>query len=333
MDPTGVLFGIDISHHQAGINLKAARANGVEFVLARIGQGAGGGYATTRDREWERHRDGARAAGCALVGYWYIGSGISPEENARLAASWIGDRSIPVALDAEKGSGDIAFIRATLEAFRRQGMSVVLTYLPRWYWQQIGQPNLNALPVLWSSRYPDNTPGSLPDEYRSAPASYWDGYGSLPVSVLQFSSSGRIPAAYGGNLDVNAYLGTRAQFDLLIGSTTTGDDFLMGLPQADQNRLRDEVDQIYTDLSKFYKKHGIAFGDAMIQMWETYANTPDINGDGKQGDVSLINWRQRQEQAIDDTNARLTKLEQLLGAVAAKVGAQVPDGEVPGPQQ
>src|SRR5258708_38888831 len=101
------IYGIDISHHQAGINLQAVRNEGFEFVLARVGQGKGGPYGTIRDTEWTRHRDTAKVAGLKLCAYWYIGNGITAAENARFCNEWIGDKSLPIALDCENGSGNI----------------------------------------------------------------------------------------------------------------------------------------------------------------------------------------------------------------------------------
>src|SRR5687768_8359707 len=115
------IYGIDISHHQAGIDLQKVKNEGFDFVIARVGQGRGGAYGTTRDREWIRHRNEAKRVGLRLCAYWYIGNGLTALENARLCLEWMGDNRIPVALDCEAGSGNITFFRSVLDAFVRAG--------------------------------------------------------------------------------------------------------------------------------------------------------------------------------------------------------------------
>lgn len=202
------LWGIDVSKYQSGIDMQKVKNEGYEFVIARVGQGAGGPYGTVRDAEWPRHRDSALNAGLVLCAYWYIGNTISPKENAQLCANWIGDTSIPIALDFERGSGDIAFFRATIDAFISQGMHVRLSYIPRWYWKTVGSPDLSGLPPLWSSKYVNN------NIYPGDDSNYWDGYGSNTVAVLQYSSSMTVA---GRTVDVNAFKGTRDDFINLLG--------------------------------------------------------------------------------------------------------------------
>lgn len=210
------IFGIDISHHQAGINLQRVKDEGFQFVIARIGQGRGGQYGTIADREWKRHRDEVRRVGLRLCAYWYIGDGISPTENARLCRQWIGYSDIPVALDCETGSGSIAFYRATLDAFKQQGLKVPLSYIPRWYWQQVGGQALAGLPPLWSSRYVSGT-GTASELYPGDNSSYWNGYGGNTVAISQFTSSARVAGI--ARVDANAFKGSLAELDKLLYGT------------------------------------------------------------------------------------------------------------------
>src|SRR5207248_1743463 len=99
----------------------------------------------------------------------------------------------------------------TLEWVRRMrdlGHSVPVAYIPPWYWSQSwGSPDLTALGCpLWASRYPDNDGTYAAQIYTRVPASYWNGYGGLPVKVLQFSSSATV-AGY-SPVDVNAFQGS-----------------------------------------------------------------------------------------------------------------------------
>lgn len=212
-----VLFGLDISHHQ-GSNppMGEAAAHGVNFCICKATEGDG-----FVDRMFHNNIARASAAGMLVAAYHYQRSGISAAAQVEHVRRVV-PRGMPVIPDVEANSGSVDLTREIVRLLRAAGYPVPLTYLPRWYWQQIGRPSLAGLPPLWSSRYPDNTQGSIADEYADVPASYWDGYGGLPVALLQFSSSGRV-ANY-GPLDLNAYRGTRAELAALLGGQPTQED-------------------------------------------------------------------------------------------------------------
>jgi hypothetical protein len=205
-----VTFGLDISHHQdPGLDLARCRREGIEFVFIKASEGA-----AHLDSEFGANLVEARAAGLLVGAYHYVRGDASAAAQVANVARVV-PRDVPVIPDVEANSGGIALVRDVVAQLRAAGYTVPLTYLPRWYWQQIGSPSLAGLPPLWSSRYPDNIVGSIADEWAAVPASYWDGYGGLPVAVLQFTSSARI-AGY-QPLDTNAYRGTRVQLAALLG--------------------------------------------------------------------------------------------------------------------
>ncbi|HEY3482523.1 MAG TPA: hypothetical protein VGL02_26835, partial [Streptomyces sp.] len=183
MDPTGVLRGVDVSHHQLDIDVGRLP---VDFVIARTAQAAGGRYATTRDRAYAQHKTNAARGGKLFSSYCYLGSGLSATENAALHASVEPDRNVPVMLDWEEGSGNGGFLRACETEFARVGFFVWGKYAPRWYWQAQGSPDLSGGAPLVSSRYADNAPGDWDSEYRSTPSSYWLPYAGNIVRMLQF---------------------------------------------------------------------------------------------------------------------------------------------------
>lgn len=206
----GILFGIDTSYHQTGLNVGQLKPAGVAFVIARTAQAKGGPYGTIKDPMYQTHKANAAAAGQLFSSYFYVGNGLTPQQNVDLHASVEPDRSVPLMLDVETGSGDVAFLRQVHAAFVAAGYHVWGTYLPRWYWQQVGSPDLTGLPPLVSSRYPDNVSGSIAAEYNDTPDSYWLPYGGLGIVMIQFSSAGHVPP-YAGNLDLDAFKGTRDQ--------------------------------------------------------------------------------------------------------------------------
>lgn len=206
-----VTFGLDISHHQdLGLDLAQCRREGIEFVFLKATEGAG-----FVDSEFGANLAEARAAGLLVAAYHYVRSNASAAAQVANVARVV-PRDVPVIPDVEANSGGVALTRDVVTRLRGAGYSVPLSYIPRWYWNQIGQPSLAGLPPLWSSRYPDNVVGSIADEWADVPANYWNGYGGLNVAVLQFTSSVRIAGHQ--PLDANAFRGTRAELAVLLGS-------------------------------------------------------------------------------------------------------------------
>lgn len=203
-----VTFGVDVSHHQPALNFVAMRQEGVEFAFIKATEG------TFIDNEFGDNLNRARSAGMLVGAYHYQRSNSSAAAQVVTIQRRV-PLDVPVLLDVEANSGGVSLTRELVDLLRSVGYRVPLLYLPRWYWQQLGSPSLAGLPPLWSSRYPDNVAGTLVDEYAAVPPSYWNGYGGLAVAVLQFTSSARI-AGY-QPLDANAFNGTRAQLDELLG--------------------------------------------------------------------------------------------------------------------
>lgn len=206
------LFGVDVSHYQANFDFNAARAAGCEFAILKAGEGTG------TDNRFLRHLGAARAAGLLVAAYWYQRSSVSAAAQAAAILNTV-PADVPVIMDVEANSGDVNLTRDIVNRVRGAGRRVPFTYIPRWYWQQIGSPNLAGLPPLWSSRYPDNVVRAVQDAYNHAPASYWTGYGGNTVGLLQFSSSGNV----GGQspIDLDAFNGSRSQLAAIFGGSAS----------------------------------------------------------------------------------------------------------------
>lgn len=210
-----VLFGTDISHHNRGFDFARARREGIVFTLLKATEGA-----TYVDPTFASNLAAARAAGLFTGAYHYQRSDSTVAAQVANIKRHV-PRDIPLAIDVERNSGGPDITRGLVAGLRAEGYRVILTYFPRWYWQQLGSPSLAGLPPLWSSRYPDNVVGSITDEYADVPASYWTGYGGLSVAVLQFSSSGAVANFTTGRIDTNAFRGTPAALAALFGGTVT----------------------------------------------------------------------------------------------------------------
>ena len=300
-----MIFGVDVSHHQGAVDHRGVRGAGMDFLIAKISQGTG-----MRDKQWARNRDGARAAGLIVAGYHYIDTADAAAQ-ARNCAAHIGDRSIPVALDHERGGGDFANFRRVLDAFRAVGLRVVLSYIPPFYWREIGTPNLAGIPPLWKARYPTTNPGTPSGLFSRVPASYWDDYGGNRTVILQFADSATIT---GQRMDCNAYRGTRDQLIALLGGAAvagggvtppTTEDFLMGLPDAEQRELQAMIRTIHQQL-------GPGEGAGGKWGWRTWNGGTRAGADPET--LTVVDYLRRGNVRTEDI---LRKLDEILAAIRA----------------
>lgn len=229
------LFGVDISNWQDGLSLKRVADEGFRFVTIKATEG------TWRDPILHSHLADARATDMHVAAYVYVRTGTSAQAHADTLADHLRDTSVPIALDIEDGAGsDPAFWRAVRDAIEGKGYRVILTYLPHWYWKQVGRPDLTGLPPLWTSRYPDMNGGYASVIYQRAGLKGWDGYGGLSVTMWQFTSTADVA---GQRIDANAFRGTEADLAALFNGTTDG-GFLMALSDDEQRRLLDNTDYL-----------------------------------------------------------------------------------------
>jgi hypothetical protein len=102
-------------------------------------------------------------------------------------------------------------------------------------------------------------------EYDAVPASYWNGYGGLGVTVLQFTSSARVAGHQ--PVDGNAYIGTREQLAAVLGYQEDDDmqptdlviDPATGQPALDTNGNTYTYGQAwyYANLSGWVLREGV----------------------------------------------------------------------------
>jgi hypothetical protein len=195
------------------VDLDEVKAEGFYFVFAKVSEGA-----TFRDAFWPHTRDWAREIGLILAGYHYVRTS-NPQLQADNFVSQLGDSSIPAMLDFEANSGDIANFWAVLCAIEARGVHVALSYIPRWYWQQIGSPDITTVPGLIASSFVSGM-GFASALYPSDHSVFWAAYGGRQPDLLQFTNQALIA---GQRLDANAFRGTPDQLRALLGLTPTGD--------------------------------------------------------------------------------------------------------------
>lgn len=213
------IFGPDVSSYEAGLNIAALVD---PFVIAKVTEGT-----YYRDADWPTFRDAARRAGKLLVGYHFV-TGEDPHAQAANLAAWIGDKSIPVMLDFEPtGTSHPTHAQqlAVADAVKAAGMRVKLSYTPRWYWQQLGSPDLTGLTArgigVVSSAYPNTSITDPPRDYGADGGDTgpgWASYGGITPLLWQFTDAG----VEQQRMDFNAFRGTVADLATFLGSSTSG---------------------------------------------------------------------------------------------------------------
>jgi hypothetical protein len=214
------IYGPDISSYQAGLDL--SRLADASFVIAKASQGT---YYTDADYQGWRRQSGQ--PGKPFLWYHFLTIENAAAQVAH-TISCVGDKTLPGMLDVEpSGSSkpDLARVLAYADAAKAEGLNLRLIYLPHWYWQEIGSPDLRPLTArglaLVSSAYVSGNrdPRSL---YPGDTASGWQAYGGVTPALYQYTNQ----ATDGGySLDYNAFHGTLAQLIALLGAavpSTTG---------------------------------------------------------------------------------------------------------------
>ncbi|MEU6587400.1 GH25 family lysozyme [Nocardia sp. NPDC046763] len=221
------LYGVDISNWQAGISIPEIAAAGFSWVEAKVSEGD-----YLQDPTWPEFLASAREIGLPIIGYHYAMADCAPAAQVR---TWLANNGGANAMiDFEGGGGDIGDFWALVQAFDDAGVNVALSYLPQWYWEQIGSPDLSQVPGLVASAYPGGS-GYASDIYAAAGGDSgqgWTPYGHAQPLIWQFSDQASVA---GMSLDANAFRGDIDSLTALIGDDMT--------PQQAQ-QLQDIWDQL-----------------------------------------------------------------------------------------
>lgn len=175
----------DVSHYQGVYNPVGPTA-------AKATEGA-----TYFDPQYLANKSKTIAKGFPFWAYHYLRNG-GVAAQAAFAYSHIGNT--PMMVDFEANGGFLPNCVEFVDSYRALGGVCNVVYLPRWYWQQIGQPDLSPLKnrgiSLISSNYTaysDSGPG-------------WTPYGGMTPSIWQFTST---------PLDTNAFKGSLSELEAL----------------------------------------------------------------------------------------------------------------------
>lgn len=244
------LYGVDVSNNNDGgrgtIDLDAIVAENFAWIEAKVSEGN-----HYRDPDWERIKQFGAAKGIPVIGYHYV----TNEDPASQARTWVANNGGPNAmLDFEKVP-DLTYIGqfwAVVNAFKAAGVTTRLSYIPHWYWQDIGSPDISQVPGLIASNYVTGV-GYASSLYPGDNSGRWFSYGGKSVDILQFSSQAIVANLQ--TCDVNAFRGTPDQLAQLLGieaappiitPPTTG--VFMALTDTEQAQLLAAVLDIQTQL-------------------------------------------------------------------------------------
>lgn len=208
-------LGPDISSFQNGLDL--SRCTSASFVIAKTTEGTG--YTDANYQDWRRQ---AAALGKLFAWYHFL-SGDDPRAQVQHTAANVGDVGLPGMLDFEPTASfrpTLAQAMAYIDAAHAAGLKLKLVYLPRWYWEEIGSPDLSPLNArgvyLVASSYLGGT-GSPSQLYPGDSAAGWATYGNAKPLILQFTDR----ASDGGmSLDYNAFRGSVAQLASYLSTAT-----------------------------------------------------------------------------------------------------------------
>ena len=214
------ILGPDISSFQHGVNV----ANLTDpFVMLKCTEGTY--YA---DPDYSGWLTQAHASRKLVVAYHFVKTESAPAAQAAWMVEHIIDMSTPVMLDIETENAskpNLPFVLSVVDAMKEHGLNVRLAYMPRWFWEQVGSPDLTALAQrgvgVVSSAYPAG--GGLQPAVGYAASggdsgAGWASYGGVRPVLWQFTDSGLEQQ----QLDFNAFRGTIAELTALLeGSGTT----------------------------------------------------------------------------------------------------------------
>lgn len=188
------IFGYDLSSYQHGFDVAGAPG---EFVILKCTEGT---YYV--DADYPGWVPAAHSAGKLVIAYHFLKAESSPAAQTAWLAAHIGNTGLPVMLDVETSGAsrpDLGFVLQTIDTMRLRGLNVRLVYLPRWYWEQIGSPDLSGLAArqigLVSSSYPGGS------GYPGDGGVGWQPYGGMTPLLWQFTDTPLDNNAFRGSIE------------------------------------------------------------------------------------------------------------------------------------
>lgn len=205
------IYGVDISNWQKGFDVKALVGEGFDFIFAKCSQGSGfvdpfyAGFCTQ-----------AREAGLLFSAYHFVDTS-DPAAQARNIDRAVRDKSIPLMLDLEPADSRPTMLHfdSVKREVEKLGYKVRFSYIPRWYWEQIGRPDLSHVPGLFASNYVTGSGYASTLASKISRASQMTGYGNATPVILQYTDSGVVSNFTGVDCDI--FYGDLSELKKLFG--------------------------------------------------------------------------------------------------------------------
>lgn len=208
-----MLKGIDISHHQNGIDIGAT---GVDFVICKATEG--NGYT---DPCCDKHYQAAKNCGKKLGVYHFARPDLG--NSAEAEADWFLSqiqgyiKEAMLVLDWEPAGGqlgNVSWAKAWLDrVYSKTGVKPVIymsaSPMRSYDWSSVA----NADYGLWVANYGVNDGQPHEEVFNKYPLKYWSFY-----ALWQYTSKGRVNG-YNGNVDMNYFSGDSSAWDKYAGGS------------------------------------------------------------------------------------------------------------------
>ena len=214
-----MLYGIDASHYQEGIDWKKVKASGVSFAILKAAEGTG-----YTDPMFEQNLMGAFENGILPGSYHFFLPRLDPVQQAKHYAevlkTTVGKRAcLPPCIDLESAGLGREGLNQAVQVFLREleiltGRRGMIYTSPGFWTSYLPQPVLSQNRILrsgveWATAYPlwlaHYTTGWLMQVHPWAGWTFW-----------QYSSSGRI-SGIATRVDLNLFNGTWEDLASLAG--------------------------------------------------------------------------------------------------------------------
>lgn len=263
-----MIFGVDVSRWQGDIDWQRVKSDGAQFAIIKCTQGV-----STKDPKFRENYIGALRAGLLVAAYHYI-SKASPKAQATFLRNALVQSDTPIMLDWELDGGTYGQYKTVYAECVAAGLNVVMSYIPRWYWEEQAKPEIKKDTMLISSRYPSTAQGTFQSLFANVTDKHWAPYGGKTPVILQFSDK----CIVGGTLmDANAFAGTIQQLYHLWYHDTTEMELLDMTNSLIQIRDGKRRLAIALPPSNTYKRVTFcaAFSDAVLDnLWFIGAPNP-----------------------------------------------------------
>jgi GH25 family lysozyme M1 (1,4-beta-N-acetylmuramidase) len=236
-------LGADVSFYQVykdspvGIDFTKMKAAGVSFVFIRAGQGA------WKDREFDRSWAKAKAAGLDRSAYFFLVHSLPGAKQAEYFWSLIKNdpgELLPVVDYEQSGATRAAYLKV-LRDFKARMMELAglrqILYTGPDFWSNYGEnnPEWKEMP-LWIAHYTTASAPLVPQPWKGVPEAPGPG-----AKIWQYTShgDGKLYGVQSGNIDLNWFLGTDADYLALGGRGTPP-------PEKETFMYKDKAIGLYT---------------------------------------------------------------------------------------